>query len=87
MMRLGRAALCSSSSVRQEGLWRAGRRQWGDGMEGGREQGRAGTHTAALCVSACADWSYAAVHRLAGGPAGGGEGADREARRRQRCGG
>jgi hypothetical protein len=75
-MRLGRAALCSSSRVRQEGLWRGGRRQWGDGMEGGREQGRADAHTAALCVSFCAGWLHAAVHRLAEGPAGGGEGAD-----------
>jgi hypothetical protein len=57
-------------------------RQWGDGMEGGREQGRADTHTATLCVSACAGWSYAASHRLGAGPAGGGEAADREARRR-----
>ena len=82
MMRLGRAALCSSSGVRREGLWREGRRQWGDGVEGGREQGRADTDTATLCVSACAGWIHAAPHRLAERPPGGGEGADREARRR-----
>jgi hypothetical protein len=83
MMHLARAALCSSSSVRQEGLWRAGRRQWGDGREGGLEQGRADTHTATPCsVSACAEWLHAAVHRLESRPAGGGEGADRAARRR-----
>lgn len=34
--RIGHAELCSSSTMREEGLWQEGRRPWGYGMGGER---------------------------------------------------